>query len=129
MGDTMLKVMHDLPPDVLGIEASGEVTHLDYRSVLIPEAEARLARGPIRMLFVAGPGFNSYALDAMWDDAAFGMKHWRDFIRIAVVTDNRWMRASVTLVAPLIPAQVRLFGFSQRDAAKSWITAAIDHPA
>ena len=39
----MLKFIEGLPPDVMAIEASGKVTHEDYRSTLIPKAEAMIA--------------------------------------------------------------------------------------
>ena len=53
----MLNLIEGLPPDVLGIEAAGKVTHRDYREVLIPAVEAKIVQGPIRMLYVAGPNF------------------------------------------------------------------------
>ena len=55
------------------------------------------------------------------DDAAFGMKHWREFNRIAVVTDHAWIRSAVSMFAPLLPATVRLFGDSELPVAKEWI--------
>ena len=48
-GKTMLKLIEDLPPTVLGVEASGKVTHEDYQNILIPNAEAMMAKGPINM--------------------------------------------------------------------------------
>jgi hypothetical protein len=50
----MLRLIDDLPPDVIGLEAAGKVTHEDYQNVLIPRAEAMMAKGPIKMLFVFG---------------------------------------------------------------------------
>ena len=53
----MFKFIEGLPPDVMAIEASGKVTHEDYRNTLIPKAEAMMAKGPIRMLYVIGRDF------------------------------------------------------------------------
>lgn len=118
----MLKLIEGLPPDVLGIEATGKVTHEDYRNVLIPVAETMMANGPIRMLYVAGPDFFGYELEALWDDTAFGFKHWRQFTRVGVVTENPWLRAAITMFSPFFPSQVRLFKLSELGAAKAWIT-------
>ena len=49
-----------LPPDVMAIEASGKVTHEDYRDTLIPKAEAMMAKGPIKMLYVIGEDFTGF---------------------------------------------------------------------
>jgi hypothetical protein len=46
-----------------------------------------MAKGPIKMLYVIGADFTGYELEALWDDSAFGVKHWHDFSRVAVVAD------------------------------------------
>ena len=117
----MLKLIEDLPTEVLGVEATGTVTHEDYRKVLIPAAEAKMIHGPVKMLYVAGPEFSGYALEALWDDAAFGLKHWRQFSCIAMVTESAWLRAAVTMFSPFFPSEVRLFKISELEAAKHWI--------
>jgi hypothetical protein len=117
----MLKLIDGLPPDVLGIEASGTVTHEDYQKLLIPAAETKMGEGPIKMLYVAGSDFAGYELEAMWEDAAFGFKHWHEFKRIAMVTENTWLRAAVTMFSPFFPSEIRLFKLEELAAAKDWI--------
>ena len=126
----MLKFVGDLPPDVLAIEAIGKVTHDDYRNILIPKAEAMMAKGPIRMLYVIGKEFTGFEPEALWDDSVFGFKHWHDFIRIAVVTDHAWICAAVGMLKPFFHAEVRRFSFSKIAVAKDWVTAAArqEHP-
>jgi len=118
----MLKVIEGLPSDVLGIEAAGKVTHADYRDVLIPRAEAMLAKGPIKMLYVIGNDVTGFELEALWDDGAFGIKHWREFGRVAVVVDHAWLRAALSLFSPLFPSEVRLFKVAELEDAKAWIS-------
>lgn len=109
-----------LPQDVLGIEATGKVGHEDYRKVLIPVAEVIITKGPIRMLYVAGPDFSGNELEALWDHAAFGFKHWHQFKRIAVVTDSAWLRAAITMSRPFFPSEIRLFKLAELATAKGW---------
>lgn len=120
----MLTLIEDLPPTVLGVEASGKVTHEDYLNILIPNAEAMMAEGPIKMLYVIGDNFTGFELGALWDDGAFGVKHWHDFSRIAVVTDHAWLRAAVSMFKPFFPHEVRLFRLSDLAAAKAWLAGA-----
>jgi hypothetical protein len=117
----MFKFIEGMPPDVLAIEAIGKVTHEDYQTILIPMAEAMMAKGPIKMIYIIGKEFTGYNLEALWDDGAFGIKHWREFKRIAVVADQAWMRAAISMFAPFFPAEVRLFNLSELSAAKEWI--------
>ena len=35
-----------------------------------------MAKGPIRMLYVIGRDFTGFELEALWDDSAFGLRHW-----------------------------------------------------
>ena len=118
----MFKFIDGLPLDVMAIEAAGKVTHEDYRTTLIPKAEAMMAKGPIRMLYVIGKEFTGFELEALWDDSAFGFRHWHDFTHIAVVTDHPWMSAMVSMFKPFFHGEVRLFRLSELPAAKGWIT-------
>ncbi|MGB8737487.1 MAG: STAS/SEC14 domain-containing protein [Rhodomicrobium sp.] len=120
----MFELIEDLPPDVLGIEAIGKVTHEDYKNILIPKAEAMIAKGPVKLLYVAGEDFEGYELEALWDDSAFGVKHWHDFTRIAVVADQAWLRTAVSLFSPFFPCEVRLFRLQDLAGARAWIAAA-----
>ena len=120
----MFRFVEGLPQDVLAIEASGKITHDDYRNTLIPKAEAMIARGPIKMLYVIGKDFAGFELEALWDDGAFGLRHWHAFSDIAVVTDHAWMRAMVSMFKPFFHGNVRLFGLAELPAAKDWIASA-----
>jgi hypothetical protein len=75
------------------------------------------------MIYVVGDHFTKFELEALWDDGAFGIKHWREFTQVAVVTDIGLLRSMAAMFAPLIPADVRLFRLSEMSAAKTWITA------
>jgi hypothetical protein len=119
----VLTLIEGLPENVLGVEATGKITHKDYQDTLIPQAEARMAKGRIRMLYVLRSGITDFALEALWDDGAFGLKHWHDFSRIAVVTDHRWMRSAISLFTPFFPAEVRIFSIADVETAKQWICA------
>ena len=118
----MFRFIDGLPTNVLAIEAPGKVTHEDYHNTLIPRVEAMLAKGPIRMLYVIGKDFTGFELEALWDDGNLGLKHWCDFSHVAVVADQAWLRAAVSMFMPFFHGEVRMFGFSQLPAAKDWIT-------
>ncbi len=117
----MFKFIEGLPQDVMAIEATGKVTHEDYKSILIPKAEAMMSKGPIKMLYVIGKEFTGFEAGALWDDSVFGLTHWHDFSHIAVVTDHAWLRAMVGMFKPFFHGDVRLFSLAELSTAKSWI--------
>jgi hypothetical protein len=108
---------------VIAIEASGKVTHEDYRDTPIPRAEAMMTKGPIRLLYVIGKDFTGFEPAALWDDSMFGIKHRHDFSHIAVVTDHPWLSAVVNMFKPFFHGEVRVFRFAELPAAKDWITS------
>jgi hypothetical protein len=118
----MFKIIEGLPWDVMAIEASGKITHEDYRDTLIPRAEAMMAKGPVRLLYVFGKDFTGIEPEALWDDGVFGLKHWHDFSHIAVVTDHGWLSAVVNMFKPFFHGEVRVFRVAGLPAAKDWIT-------
>jgi hypothetical protein len=117
----MLKKMKDLPRGVVGVEATGEVTYDDYQSVLLPIfEEAHAQNKKMKFVYVLGEGFTGMTAGAMWDDLKIGMKFMNSFDRAAVVSDFGWMRKSMKLIAPLMPATFKMFKLNEQDAAIQW---------
>jgi hypothetical protein len=116
----MINFLKGLPLNVLAVEATGQVTHEDYRDRLIPKAEAMLGHGPIRMLYVIGPEFTGFDIGAIVDDGIFGMRHSHDFVRIAVVTDLAWPKTAIAMFQPFLPPEFRAFSLAALDSAKDW---------
>ncbi len=120
---TMIDLIPDLPDNVLGIEARGEVTGEDYEQVLIPAVERHLeSNDKVRLLYLLGSEFDGYAMAAIWDDTKIGMEHLFSWERIAVVTDHDAYRRLVKGFGFLIPAKVKVFELAELDAAKVWIS-------
>ncbi len=118
----MFSTIEGLPPSVLGLEAHGRVTHADYRDGLVPQLEAAAAKGPVDMIYAIGEDFEGYDLEAMWDDAAVGLRNRKNFRRVALVADQGWIRAAASLFAPFYPCEFRMFKRSEIAAAKEWIS-------
>ncbi|HRW66130.1 MAG TPA: STAS/SEC14 domain-containing protein, partial [Candidatus Competibacter sp.] len=60
-------------------------------------------------------------LHAMWDDFQFGVKHYSDLERIAIVGDRKWEEWMAKLCKPFTKASVNYFDVSQIDAAWAWL--------
>jgi len=118
----MLELITDLPENVLGIRARGDVTAEDYQSVLVPAVETRLrTQKKLRLLYVLGPEFTGYTGAAAWEDTKVGMRHFTDFDRIAVVTDVDWVSRMVRAFGFVLPGDVRVFPNAEADRAQTWI--------
>lgn len=119
----MLRLLSDLPPNVVGLEAVGRVEAKDYRDVLEPAVASALGSGEkLRLLYVLGAEFDGLTVGAGWEDTKVGLGHWDSWDRIAVVTDREWIAHAVKAVAWMLPGQVRVFSVSERDEATAWVT-------
>jgi hypothetical protein len=115
--------MHDLPDNVLGLRASGEVTGNDYTTVLVPALEEKLTRfKKARLLYVLGDEFKGYTGGAAWEDAKVGMKHFTAFERLAVVTDIDWIENATKAFGFMFPGEVRVFEDDDLEEARQWVS-------
>ena len=120
----MLEPLDDLPHQVVGVKAIGEVTAEDYQSVLVPTVEERIARHKrIRLLYILGTEFEGFTGAAAWEDAKIGMRHFASFERIAVISDVEWIQHMVKALGFVIPGEVRVYSQSELDQARAWIVA------
>ena len=118
----MITEIEDMPANAVGFSLEDTVTAEDYHAVFIPVTEAALKAGhKVSLLIFAGPAFKGYAPAAMWDDTAFGFRHFFDFEKIAFVSDNETYGTMVRSIGILMPAMVRVFETSQLDEAKAWL--------
>jgi SpoIIAA-like len=117
----MIRVMDDLPDNVLGFEAVGKVTEEDYEQVLSPAvAEKLAAHGKIRCVYVLGEEFEGWTFGAMWQDAKLGGSDLRNWEKIAVVTDTDWVRHAVKGFGWMIPGDVKVYPVAELDDATAW---------
>jgi hypothetical protein len=117
----MIRVLSDIPPGVVGLEAVDDVGREDYETVLVPAVEKAIAEhGKVRLVYVLGHDFDEYETDAVWEDLKLGVHHPASFERIAVVTDARWAGPAIKIVSVLLPGKARAFPLAELDAAKRW---------
>ena len=120
----MIEVIEGLPENVLGFRAIGEVTGADYEQTLIPAVLAMSERlHHVRLLYVLGPEFTGFDAQAMLDDAMLGVSRYPAWERVAVVTDEAWLRVGVQALHLIMPQHFRLFHNAEVDEAKAWLMA------
>ncbi|MBB4123385.1 STAS/SEC14 domain-containing protein [Martelella radicis] len=119
----MIRMMNDLPANIVGWTMSGKVTAEDYETILIPALESRLGKGKIRCLIATSDDLEGVEARAMWDDTKFGLGHFFDFERIAFVTGDHALARIAHMFGVLIPAKVKLFQPEAIDEARRWVAA------
>jgi hypothetical protein len=116
-------LIEGLPDDVIGIDARGLITSVDYEEMLVPLVETKLqTHDKLKVLLVAGQYFDGFSGGAMWDDARLGLSHFTTFSKMALVTDVQWLRNAAKFFGPFLPTEVSVFNLDELDDAKVWIT-------
>ncbi len=122
----MIEEVPGRPDGVLEFMVSGRVASGDYDAVLTPAIERALQEHDrIRVLIQFAPDFEGYSLDAAWSDTRLGLRHWRGFERIAVVTDIGWLGTAVKAMAFAMPCPVQTFGLAELEDARRWLGEAL----
>jgi hypothetical protein len=117
----MIETLQTGSPKVIGLRLHGRLHDEDYKA-MEPAVEATMAaEGKVRLFAQFDEDFHGWDLHAAWDDFRFGIRHYGDFDRIAMVGDRRWEEWMATLCKPFTKAEVRYFDASEIDAAWNWI--------
>ena len=113
----MIQIIDGLPDNVVGIVARGRVTVEDCDKVLKPVMETSLKRDKVRLYYEIG----SRIPGAKWDDLRLGVGSLPQWERVAVVTDDGWVRHTVKALRFLIGSEIRVFTTSQAGDGLAWI--------
>jgi hypothetical protein len=114
--------MTDMPPGTLGFEAVGEVEDDDWEEAVEPVLRDEIAAGrDVRLLYLIGPQSRGVEGDAMRADTGFRARHATSFERVAVVSDEDWMRPALRALSALLPGKARGFRVRELDDAKAWL--------
>lgn len=108
-------------PRIVGLKLSGKLKDEDYRS-FVPAVDQMIADVPGKVrLFVWLQDFHGWDLHGAWDDFAFGLKHYADTDRIAMVGDKKWEEWLAMLWKPFSEAEVKYFDAARIEDAWTWI--------
>lgn len=118
----MLRRMTDMPPGTIGFEAIGEVEDDDWEETVEPVLRQEIAAGrKVRLLYQFGADARDVEGDAMTADAGFRARHATSFGRVAVVSDEDWLRPAVRALSFMLPGSAKAFHIRDLEAAKAWL--------
>lgn len=104
------------------VAVQGKLTHEDYKVIipLLDNAVAGVDGAHIKLL-VECRDFEGWELRAAWDDFKLGLKHGREFKKIAIVGDKPWEKAIARVGSWFIGGEMKFF--EDRRQAIQWLTA------
>jgi hypothetical protein len=107
---------------VLAVRVSGKLTRSDYED-LVPETNRMVQQhGKLRLSFEMHD-FHGWEVSAAWEDMKFGLTHFTDIERVAMVGEKAWEHGISAFWRPFTTAKLRYFDRSQADEGRKWIRA------
>jgi hypothetical protein len=117
----VIRQIGNMPIGTIGFEATGKVSQEDYEAVLVPAVQAAMEAGRVRILYVLGDDFESYAPGAMWADTKLWAGNLKGWEKIAIATDIDWIENAIKAFRWMMPGKVRLFDDDEVDEAQLWL--------
>ena len=117
----MLRRIRDMPSGTLGFEAVGKVEDDDWEDAVEPVLRSEIAEGEkVRLLYLLGPEARVEG-EAMTADTGFRARYAKSFDRVAVVSDEDWIRPALRALSFLLPGKAKGFAVRDLEAAKAWL--------
>ena len=105
---------------ILVVHVSGKLVKEDYAH-FVPEFERLLREhGKLRLLFDM-TGFHGWEAGAAWEDFKFGVAHFADIERLAMVGEKKWQQGMATFCKPFTKATIRYFDHIDIAGARKWL--------
>lgn len=115
----MIVLLPETSDNVIGVKVIGKMTDADFIEN-VPNIEAIIAhRGKVRFV-VDLTEFDGWDWHAAWDDFAFGIKHWGDIEKMAIVIDSEWENLVSKIAGTLMHAEVRPYFSLEIKRAWEW---------
>ncbi len=118
----MLRRMTGMPAGTIGFEAIGEVEDDDWEEAVEPVLRSEMAAGrKVRLLYLLGTASSDVEADALKADSGFRARHATSFERVAVVSDEDWIRPALRALSFLLPGKAKGFRVHELAEAKTWL--------
>ncbi|MEW9797466.1 STAS/SEC14 domain-containing protein [Alteromonas sp. CYL-A6] len=104
------------------MKAIGTLTHADYETIT-PMLDAALAevKTPHIRMFLDATEFEGWEARAAWDDFKLGLKHGREFDKIAIYGSKPWHKLMATIGNWFVSGKVEFF--DDIKAAMQWLNS------
>ncbi len=116
----MMEYLEGFPHDVLAVIWHDNLGPDDRRARLAPERRDRIAgRHDVRLFARYADRQNTRR--PRIEDLTRGFGQWRDFGRIAIVTDDASVRIAVQFFGQFFHGPIRVFSNAQGERARAWV--------
>jgi hypothetical protein len=123
----MVHLLTDLPHNIVGFKAVGEVTENDFKVTVLPNVQKLIDKtDSLNYLLVLDTSIKNFTAAAWWQDAILGVKHLTKWKRAAIVSDVEAIRVFTNIFSVLIPGEFKGFKHEELQEAIDWVAEKTD---
>ena len=125
----MIQQLDDMPGNMIGFRAQGEVIKEDFTDTVIPLVEQQIEKtGKLNYLLLLDTSIKDFSAGAWWQDAMMGIKNITKWNRAAIVSDSEGIRRFTDFFSILMPGEFKGFHKEDLDKAVLWTSEQTDDP-
>ncbi|MCL4243854.1 MAG: STAS/SEC14 domain-containing protein [Candidatus Dadabacteria bacterium] len=117
----MIEIIPFEEGNIIGFRLKGKLEDSEFDDI-VRILEERLKLHKKLRVYAEVEEFKGMSVNSFMKDIHYGLKHWRDFDKEAVVSDKGWLRVWAEIAGSIIPGvEVKHFSFDEKEEAKEWI--------
>lgn len=117
----MITVLFDIPENVAGFKATGEVTKEDFENLVIPHIKAKVNTfDELNFLLYLDTELENFTAGAWFQDILVGLKNLTKWNRAAIVTDNKSVQNFTDIFSVLMTGDFTSFPKEDLENAIFW---------
>jgi hypothetical protein len=126
----MIDLLPDLPANVIGFKATGEVTREDFEKVVFPGIKKYTGTSrKLNFIFFVDTPLRNFSAGAWIRDIWLGVKKFAAWNKVAIVSDVEKIRNFTDSVSYILPGEYKGFLSSQLNDAVRWAATEEQNPA
>jgi hypothetical protein len=119
----MIKYLEDLPPNIVGFKATGDITEADFIQTVMPKVKELVDKTDrLNYLLVLETSIKNFTIGAWMKDAIMGVKHLAKWNRAAIVSDIEAIRNFTNFFSYLMPGEFKGFKHNELQEAIDWVS-------
>lgn len=123
----MIQFIEQLPANMVGFKATGEVTERDFSETVMPKVKELVDKtGTLNYMLVLDTSVKNFTAGAWFKDAMMGIKHLTKWNRAAIVTDVEGIRSFTGIFSVLMPGEFKGFEHKDLQVAIDWASGKTD---
>ena len=123
----MVELLKDFPPYVAAYRAYGAISKEEYQQVVMARVNEVAGKyGKINFLVRLETDMDNYSIGAFIDYLKISFRHFSKWNRMAIVSDERWLRTAYELLSPLVHGVIKGYKLNEFEEARQWVSAPLE---